>query len=152
MIKVFVVPRWYKVRPGMTSHRLRLQISSSSWSRKLRLTSSVLKWAPHSVIDGRALTELSAVSGGSRSPPHLSSTRLSHLWNQVLAYRYQCACFVDLRLFYNTFVFIEESSWHMWPIVIDLPSPRSPTDGVYCATALGVETPTKCFALKLQNS
>jgi hypothetical protein len=68
------LPRWTKVRPGMTCHRLRLPnlISSptppSSSSpiighNNKRVLISVPKWAPHSVIDRRALTESSAISG-----------------------------------------------------------------------------------------
>ena len=91
--KFSLLPRWGRVRAGMTFDRLRLQISPSpsSLSGAHHKVNFVLKWALHSVIDQRAtvLSNDPPCADGHGHP----STQVCHLWGQIFACRRQCASF-----------------------------------------------------------
>jgi hypothetical protein len=117
----------------MTSHRLRLQISSpapppssSSSGEQQQRVNSVPKWAPHSVIDRRALTELSAISGQTQTrftqvqySTVRYSTRPSHLWRAGFSP-------VATSAPVSAFSVLRNGTGQRRPIDIDLLTPFSP--------------------------
>ena len=139
------MPRWTKVRPGMTSHRLRLPnlISSTTHRHRHRPSSGTTTeefniypemgpsfrdrpTSPYRIVRHKRTTDPDAVHSG--TVQYCTSTRPSHLWRgRILARRHQCTCF-------SIFCTGTIEKWNC-PNVVQLisiyllPSPRSMQSG-----------------------